>query len=176
MSSKKAPFLNTSEEHKKKAPVSINLAVITLSDSRKLEEDISGDLIQDLAEKNNHKVLLRKIIPDNAVLLETTIGDLLKDQNIQVIITNGGTGLAQKDLTIETIKPLFDKEITGFSTLFFHLGYQQAESATMLSRATAGIIDKTVVFCLPGSPRACQMALEKLILPEIGHIVRHTNE
>lgn len=176
MSSKKKHFKNTSEEHKRKALISVNLAVITLSDSRKLEEDISGDLIQELAEKNSHKVLFRKILPDDAALLEATIRNILKEQNIQVIITNGGTGLAKKDLTIETLKPLFDKEITGFSTLFWHLGYQQAESATMLSRVTAGIIDKTVVFCLPGSPRACQMALEKLILPEIGHIVRHTNE
>jgi len=176
MSSRKEPFKNTSEEHKKKAPISLNLAVITLSDSRTLEEDISGDLIQDLAEKNNHKVLLREILPDNAALLEAAVNNMLKDQNIQVIITNGGTGLAKKDITIETLKPLFDKEIAGFSTLFWHLGYQQAKSATMLSRATAGIIDKTVVFCLPGSPRACQMALEKLILPEIGHIVRHIRE
>ncbi|MCJ7581447.1 MAG: MogA/MoaB family molybdenum cofactor biosynthesis protein [Candidatus Aminicenantes bacterium] len=176
MISKKEPFKNTSAEHKKKVPLSVNLAVITLSDSRGLEEDLSGDLIQELAEKNNHKVLLRKILPDNASLLETTIRNVIKDQNIQVIITNGGTGLSKKDLTIETIKPMFDKEITGFSSLFWQLGYQQAESSTMLSRATGGIIDRTVIFCLPGSPRACQLALEKLILPEIGHIVRHTNE
>jgi len=176
VSTKKGSFKNTSEEHKKTAPTSLKLAVITLSDSRTLEEDISGDLIQDLAEKNNHKVLIRKVLPDDSALIETTIKNILKDQNIQVIITNGGTGLAKKDLTIETLRPLFDKEIPGFSTLFWLLGYQQAESATMLSRATAGIIDKTVVFCLPGSPRACRMALEKLILPEIGHIVRHAIE
>ncbi len=176
MSTQKGPFKNTSEEHKKKSPTSVRLAVITLSNTRTLEEDISGDLIQDLAEKNNHKVLIRKILPDDSALLETTIKNILKDQNIQVIITNGGTGLANKDLTIETLKPLFDKEIPGFSALFWFLGYRQAESATMLSRATAGIIDKTVIFCLPGSPRACRMALEKLILPEIGHIVRHIYE
>jgi molybdenum cofactor biosynthesis protein B len=176
VSTKKGSFKNTSKEHKKKAPTSLRLAVITLSDTRTLEKDISGDLIQDLAEKNNHKVLLRKVLPDDSVLLETTIKNILKDQKIQVIITNGGTGLANKDLTIETLRPLFDKEIPGFSTLFWLLGYKQAESATMLSRVTAGIIDKTVVFCLPGSPRACQMALEKLILPEIGHIVKHANE
>lgn len=176
MSTKKELLKNSSKEHKKKAPTSVKLAVITLSDSRTLKEDISGDLIQDLAEKNNHKVLLRKVLPDDSVLLEATIKNILKDQNIQVIITNGGTGLANKDLTIETLKPLFDKEIPGFSTLFWLLGYRQAESATMLSRATAGIIDKTLVFCLPGSPRACRMALEKLILPEIGHMVKHINE
>ncbi|MFC2167816.1 molybdenum cofactor biosynthesis protein B [Acidobacteriota bacterium] len=176
MSATKESFKNTSKDHKKEAPLSVNLAVITLSDSRKLEEDISGDLIQKLIEKNNNKVLFRNIIPDNAALLETTIGNMVKNKNIHAIITNGGTGLGNKDLTIETLKPLFNKEITGFSSLFWHLGYQQAESATMLSRATAGIIDKTVIFCLPGSPRACQLALEKLILPEIGHIVRHINE
>ena len=109
MSSKKETFKNTSEDHKKKAPISVNLAVITLSDSRKLEEDISGDLIQELFEKNNHIVLFRKILPDNAVLLQTTIGNILKDKNIHAIITNGGTGLGKKDLTIETLKPLFNK-------------------------------------------------------------------
>jgi len=176
MSAGKGPFENTSEEHKKKAPKSVKLAIITMSDSRTLEEDISGDLLQDLLEKKNHIVLIRKVLPDDSAFLKATIKSILEDQNIQVIITNGGTGLTKKDITIETLKPLFNKEITGFSTLFWHLGYQQAESAAMLSRATAGIIGKTVVFCLPGSPRACQLALEKLILPEIGHILRHINE
>ena len=163
-------------EHKKAAPASVKLAVITLSDSRTLEQDISGDLIQNLLEQGHHKVLVREVLPDDSTLLKTAIQKILKVKDIQVIITNGGTGLSKKDLTIETLKPLFDKEISGFSTLFWFLGYQQAESATMLSRATAGIIDKTLIFCLPGSPRACRMALEKLILPEMGHMIGHVDE
>ncbi len=176
MNIKEKQIKNTSKAHKKNVPLSVNLAVITLSNTRTLEEDDSGALIQEIAEKNNHNVLLRKVLPDDRGILETTINDILKNKNIQVIITNGGTGLTKKDITIETLKPQFEKEIPGFSTLFWLLGYQQAESATMLSRAMAGIMDGRVVFCLPGSPRACRMALEKLVMPEIGHILKHINE
>ncbi len=167
---------NTSKEHKKKAPSTVNFAIITLSNTRTLENDDSGDLIQDIAEKNNHRVLFRKVIPDDSALLEKTINEILEDENIQVIITNGGTGLAKTDITIEALRPRFEKEITGFSTLFWLLGYEQAKSATMLSRTTAGLIKGKAVFCLPGSPRACRMAAQELIIPEIGHILKHVKD
>ncbi len=167
---------NTSKEHKKKAPSTVNFAIITLSNTRTLENDDSGDLIQDIAEKNNHRVLFRKVIPDDSALLEKTINEILEDENIQVIITNGGTGLAKTDITIEALRPRFEKEITGFSTLFWLLGYEQAKSATMLSRTTAGLIKGKAVFCLPGSPRACRMATQELIIPEIGHILKHVKD
>lgn len=176
MKVKERHLKNTSKAHKKRALLSVNLAIITLSNTRTLEEDDSGDLLQEIAEKENHNVLLRKVLPDDQTILEATVNEILQDKNIHVIITNGGTGLAKKDITIETLKSRFEKEISGFSTLFWLLGYEQAESATMLSRAMAGIIDGRVVFCLPGSPRACRMAAEKLIMPEIGHILKHANE
>lgn len=176
MHDKNKRLKNTSKEHKKKTPLTANFAIITLSNTRTLENDDSGDLIQDIAERNNHRVLFRKVIPDNRALLEKTVNEILKDRNIQVIITDGGTGLAKTDITIEVLKPRFEKEITGFSTLFWLLGYEQAKSATMLSRTAAGIIKGKAVFCLPGSPRACKMAVQELIIPEIGHILKHANE
>ncbi|MBU1198789.1 MAG: MogA/MoaB family molybdenum cofactor biosynthesis protein [Nanoarchaeota archaeon] len=167
---------DTSKEHKKHAKISAGFAIITLSNTRTLKEDTSGDLIQEIAENNNHKVLFRKVIPDSKAVLEKTIRELLKNKEAQVIVTNGGTGLASTDITIETLAPKFEKDIPGFSALFWLLGYEQAKSATMLSRAAAGTISGKVVFCLPGSPRACKMAVEELIIPEIGHILKHAKK
>lgn len=175
MDDKNKGLKNTSKEHKEHAPVASTIAIITLSNTRTLANDDSGDLIQEIVEQHNHNVSFRQVISDDKASLEKSVREILKNEKIQVIITNGGTGLAKSDITIETLKPMFDKEITGFSTLFWLLGYEQAKSATMLSRAAAGIISGRAVFCLPGSPRACKLATEALILPEIGHILKHAN-
>ena len=95
----------------------------------------------------------------------------MKEKKVQAIVTNGGTGLTSSDITIEAVKGMFDKELPGFNSLFMLLSYPQVKSAAMLSRALAGTINGKVIFCLPGSPRACQLATKSLILPELGHIL-----
>jgi molybdenum cofactor biosynthesis protein B len=158
-------------EHRKKSHISAGVAVITLSTSRSLKTDTSGDVIQKILEDNRHRVLVRKVIPDSRQVLRAVLRELARDKSVNAIITTGGTGLAPTDVTIEAVHGMLDKELPGFNSLFMLLSYQQVKSASMLSRALAGTIKGRIIFCLPGSPKACKLALESLIVPELGHIV-----
>jgi molybdopterin adenylyltransferase len=158
-------------EHRAKSELNASVAVITLSDSRSLDTDKSGDLIQSLLEENGHRVLVRKLIPDSRNVLRATLRELQRDKKINAIITTGGTGLAPTDVTIEAVHGMLDKELPGFNSLFMLLSYSQVKSAAMLSRALAGTTKGKILFCLPGSPKACKLAMESLILPELGHIL-----
>jgi molybdopterin adenylyltransferase len=158
-------------EHRAKSGISAGVAVITMSDSRSLDTDKSGDLIQSLLEGKGHKVLIRKILPDSRNVLRATLRELQRDKKINAIITTGGTGLAPRDVTIEAVQGMLDKELPGFNSLFMLLSYSQVKSAAMLSRALAGTIKGKILFCLPGSPKACKLAVESLILPELSHIL-----
>jgi molybdopterin adenylyltransferase len=158
-------------EHKAKSGITAGVAVITLSDSRSMETDLSGDLIQRLLEEKGHRVLVRKLIPDNRTVLRATLRELQRDKNLNAIITTGGTGLAPRDVTIEAVQGMLEKELPGFNSLFMLLSYSEIKSAAMLSRALAGTIKGKILFCIPGSPKACKLALESLILPELGHIL-----
>ncbi len=162
---------NPVSEHKKKASSHANLAVITLSNSRSMNNDQSGDIIQKLLQENGHTVTVRKVINDSRNVLRATLRELIRQKNVQAIITTGGTGLSQSDITIETVRGMLEKELPGFTSLFMLLSYPEAKSASMLSRATAGTMKGKLVFCLPGSPRACKLAVESLILPELGHML-----
>jgi molybdenum cofactor biosynthesis protein B len=162
---------DTVSEHKRKADIRASVAVITLSDSRSADNDQSGDLIQRLLEDNGHTVVIRKLIADNRTVLRATLRELARQKDVNVIITTGGTGISPSDITIETVKGMLDKELSGFNSLFMLLSYPHAKSASMLSRALAGILKGKVVFCLPGSPRACKLATEALIIPELGHMM-----
>jgi molybdenum cofactor biosynthesis protein B len=159
-------------EHKKKADMRCtNVAVITLSNSRSAKEDESGDIIQKLLEENGHTVGVRKLIADNRTVLRATLRELSRQKDVHVIITTGGTGISSSDITIETVKGMLEKELPGFNSLFMLLSFPQAKSASMLSRALAGTLKGKAIFCLPGSPRACKLATEALILPELGHMM-----
>jgi molybdopterin adenylyltransferase len=162
---------NSVAEHRKKSDRSAGVAVITLSMTRSPETDTSGDVIQKLLEGSGHQVLVRKLIPDSRNVLRANLRELAREKKIQAIITTGGTGLAPLDVTIEAVRSMLDKELSGFNSLFMQLSYPQVKSAAMLSRALAGTIKGKIVFCLPGSPRACKLAMESLILPELGHIL-----
>jgi len=165
---------DSAAEHKKHAAISVNAAVITLSTSRANDTDPapdkSGDIIQELLEKHGHVIVERRLLPDNKLRLRAAIRRLSKDKNVNVIITTGGTGLSPTDVTIEAARDLLEKELTGFSALFTQLSFAQVKSAAMLSRAMAGSMNGKILFCLPGSPRACELAMESIILPELGHI------
>ena len=165
------PLADSVAEHRSKSDLRAYVAVITLSTSRKLEMDKSGDVIQQLLEQAGHIVHLRKVIPDNRDVLRATLRALCREKRIQAIVTTGGTGLAPTDVTIEAVRGKLDKKLPGFNSLFMLLSYPQVKSAAMLSRALAGTMKGKVIFCLPGSPRACKLATESLILPELGHIL-----
>jgi len=156
-------------EHRKKSGIRANVAVLTLSTTRSADNDQSGDLIQQLLEKGGHSVPVRKVISDNRTVLRATLRELIRQKNLHAIITTGGTGIAVSDITIETVRGMLDKELPGFASLFMMLSYPQVKSAAMLSRALAGVIRGRPIFCLPGSPRACSLAMASLILPELGH-------
>ncbi|MBZ5498720.1 MAG: MogA/MoaB family molybdenum cofactor biosynthesis protein [Acidobacteriia bacterium] len=163
---------DTALDHRKKADrLRTNVAVITLSNSRSAKDDESGDMIQKLLEESGHSVGIRKLIADNRTVLRATLRELSRQKDVNVIITTGGTGISSTDITIETVKGMLEKELPGFNSLFMLLSFPQAKSASMLSRALAGTLKGKAVFCLPGSPRACKLATEALILPELRHMI-----
>lgn len=162
---------NPVREHRERSRLCAGVAVITLSSSRTSENDLSGDTIQKMLQDSGHKVTVRKLICDRRDVLRATLRELVRQKDVQAIITTGGTGLASSDITIETVRGMLDKELPGFNSLFMLLSYPQVKSAAMLSRSTAGTIKGKLVFCLPGSPRACKLATESLIIPELGHML-----
>jgi molybdopterin adenylyltransferase len=161
------------QEHKKEAPRRVNCKVITVSDTRNSETDKSGKLMMDLLEQAGHKIIDYVIVKDEAVPIQNEIVKGCAKEDIDVILTNGGTGIAKRDVTIETVQRLLDKEIIGFGELFRMLSYQEdIGSAAILSRAIAGVVKNKAVFSTPGSTGAVKLAMNKLILPELGHVVR----
>jgi molybdenum cofactor biosynthesis protein B len=142
--------------------------VLTASDSRSAETDESGRLIRDLLTAAGHRVEYSAVLPDDPALIRKALLDNL--QGLDAIIVNGGTGIAARDSAIEAVRPLLDKELEGFGELFRYLSYQQIGSAAFLSRALAGVAAGKIVVTLPGSPDACRLAMEKLLIPELGHM------
>jgi len=158
------------KKHKEQAPQQVKCAVLTVSDTRNKKTDKSGKLIIDLLNQENYEVSAYEILPDDRDLIKAAIKLLTKNDSVESIIVNGGTGIAARDVTIEAIQPLFSKELPGFGEIFRMLSYQDdIGSATMLSRATCGCINHRLVFIIPGSTGAVQLAMEKLIIPEIAH-------
>jgi len=157
------------KKHKEHAPTSVKCGVVTISDSRTPETDESGKLIRDLLQKASHSVLFYVVVKDQS----KSIADAVEQASwtCEAIVTNGGTGIGKRDVTIPTLLPTFERTLPGFGELFRFLSYQSIGSAAMLSGAVAGVYHGRLVFCLPGSPDACRLAVEKLILPELGHAV-----
>jgi molybdenum cofactor biosynthesis protein B len=162
----------THEKHKHKAPRELRIAVITVSTTRTVETDISGKLLKEIIEKNGHAVSDYAVVPDLKEEIAGAVKKLL-GEGADAVIVNGGTGTAPADVTIEALRPLFTKEISAFGQLLAILSYREIGTAYANSRATAGIVDSRPVYCIPGSPDACRLAAEKLIMPEIGHTVMH---
>lgn len=163
----------STHEHKMEAPKSVNCKIITVSDTRDIETDKSGKLMIELLEQAGHRIVDYCIVKDESTPIQTEILKGCDREDIDVILTNGGTGIAKRDVTIETVKGLLEKEIVGFGELFRMLSYQEdIGSAAILSRAIAGVAKNKAVFSVPGSSGAVKLAMNKLILPEIGHVVR----
>ena len=144
--------------------------VVTVSDTRTLADDRSGDLILENLMAAGHSVAERLIVPDEPSVLKDAIERLVERPDISAILLTGGTGAAPRDQTPDTLSALFTRELPGFGELFRMLSYQEIGAAAMLSRATAGMIDRTVVFLMPGSTAAVRLAMERLILPELPHL------
>lgn len=159
-------------EHKSHAPVSVSCFVLTVSDTRTEANDTGGQAIRDLLEMSGHTITGHAIVRDDADTVTNTVGGWLNDVATQVIITTGGTGITSRDGTFEAIDRLLDKRLTGFGELFRMLSYEQIGAAAMMSRATAGRARDKAIFVLPGSPDAVRLAMTKLILPELGHVVQ----
>ena len=162
--------------HKAKAPKRVKVGIISVSSTRSLAEDKSGHWISKRAKKEKHDVLFHQLIPDDVETIRQTLQDVVNSYNPQVILLTGGTGIGAKDVTIEAVRPLFEKELTAFGPLFAQLSFEDIDSAALLSRATAGVVEKTILFCMPGSLKACKLACKVLIFPELGHLVGHIQE
>ena len=146
--------------------------IVTVSDTRTLETDSSGRLISALLEERGHRVSGRTLLKDEPGDVRQAVTALVNDSSVDVVITTGGTGITARDSTFEAIDGLLQKRLAGFGELFRMLSYHEIGAAAMLSRATAGLSERTVILALPGSEHAVRLAMEKLVLPELGHLVR----
>lgn len=161
----------SAEQHRQYAPAVLGFAVITVSDSRRPEDDTSGRTIREMAAAAGHRIEDSTLVPDDVAALRAALRRMLALPGVDVVVSTGGTGFSPRDLTLEAVGPLFDRPIEGFGELFRMLSYNQVGAAAMLSRAAAGLIGDRAVFLLPGSPKAVALAMEKLILPEAGHLL-----
>jgi molybdenum cofactor biosynthesis protein B len=163
-------------QHKANAPKSLKVAVLSVSTTRTLENDVSGLWIAEQAVRHGHEVVAHQVVTDAIEAVRQAVTHLLAETQPQAVIVTGGTGVSPKDLTIEALRPLMAKELSAFGAIFAQLSYQEIGSAALISRATAGVISRSLIFCLPGSLKACQLACNTLIFPELGHLQGHVAE
>jgi molybdenum cofactor biosynthesis protein B len=157
-------------EHRKAAVTGVRCAVLTISDTRKLETDVSGRTIVELLEGAGHVVARRQILRDDPKDVHNAV--LAHLGGVDAIVTTGGTGITARDSTYEAVAGLLEKQLDGFGELFRFLSYEEIGSAAMMTRATAGVARGTAIFILPGSEHAVRLGMNRLILPELGHVVR----
>jgi len=158
-------------EHKKKAAKSLGIMVITVSDTRDETTDLSGQLIKEMLAEAGHRIVGYQIVKDEPKEIEDLLRQTLGRKDLEVIILNGGTGIAPRDGTYEVVERLMQKRLDGFGEIFRYLSYQDIGSAAIMSRACAGIAGDKVMISLPGSKGAVQLAMGQLVLPEMGHMV-----
>lgn len=147
--------------------IPLNIAILTLSDTRTRENDTSGDLIQERAQGAGHRVIQRTLVREDMDRLRAQFRNWIDDPEIDVIISTGGTGMTRRDITPEAVRPFITKPIPGFGELFRMLSYKEIGTSTIQSRAEAGIADGTVIFMLPGSTNACRLGMDQIILSQI---------
>jgi molybdenum cofactor biosynthesis protein B len=166
----------SSVEHKARAPISIACFVLTVSDTRTEANDTGGQAIRELLEGAGHSVSGHAIVKDEPSQVTAIVRRQLADPATQVIISTGGTGISARDTTYEAVTGLLEKRLDGFGELFRMISFHQIGSAAMMSRATAGTVGRKAIFVLPGSPAAVRLAMEKLIVPELGHVVQQLSK
>ena len=151
--------------------IPINIAVVTISDTRILDNDKSGDVLEDRVLKSNHKIISREIVKDNFEEIYELFSNFINNEKIDVIISTGGTGLTGRDITTEVMKTLFEKTIDGFGEMFRWLSYSKIGTSSLQSRALAGVSNGTYIFCLPGSPSACRDGWDQILIHQLD--IRH---
>jgi molybdenum cofactor biosynthesis protein B len=159
-------------EHRHLAPGSVSCAVVTISDSRTEADDESGKLIRQRLSDNEHRVVAYYLLKNEPEAIREKIMELAGQEDVQVIITSGGTGVSHRDVTVDTVEPMLEKRLDGFGELFRYLTYQDIGTGSIMSRAVGGVIGGKVILCFPGSLGAATLAMDKVILPELGHLVR----
>jgi molybdenum cofactor biosynthesis protein B len=162
----------TVDEHRRQSPHVLSCAVITVSDTRTIETDTGGALVVQMLEAGGHRCVSRQVIPDDSAFMRALVEGLAGRGDIDAILLTGGTGIAHRDQTFETISALLTKPLPGYGELFRMLSFEQVGPAAMLSRAVGGLCGRTVVLTMPGSPAAVKLAMETLIVPELAHVVR----
>ena len=166
---------STPDEHRAHAPASVGCFVLTISDTKTPDTDTSGALIRELLASAGHRVVGAAIVRDEPADVARTVREACARDGVQAVLMTGGTGITSRDSTYEAIEGLLDKRLPGFGELFRMLSYAEVGAAAMLSRAQLGIHARRIVVSLPGSPNACRLALEKLVVPELGHLVREVS-
>lgn len=157
--------------HRAEGQAAFACAVVTVSDTRTEADDRGGAAILELLDASPHRVAARRIIPDEPAVIEDAVRAFAAQADVDAVLLTGGTGIAPRDHTIDVVERLLDKQLPGYGELFRMLSYQQVGSAAMLSRATGGVVGQAIVLTMPGSPAAVRLAMEELILPELGHLV-----
>ncbi|MFA6108652.1 MAG: MogA/MoaB family molybdenum cofactor biosynthesis protein [Candidatus Latescibacterota bacterium] len=158
-------------EHQQHGVREVGCAVVTVSDTRDEATDGSGQLMRSLLQEAGHRVVHYRIVKDSPLQIKGELATLGETAGCQALLFNGGTGIAPRDTTYDTIEKMLDKRLDGFGELFRYLSYQEIGSGAMMSRAVAGTYRGRIVFSVPGAPEAVRLAMEKLILPELGHLV-----
>jgi molybdopterin adenylyltransferase len=161
----------STQQHRESAPESVTCAVITISDTRTPETDTSGQIMRARLESFGHRIVAYQIVPDEPDQIRALLDRYASDPNCQVILFNGGTGIARRDTTFDVVSATLEKTLPGFGELFRMLSFDEIGAAAMLSRATAGVYRGTVIFSTPGSSNAVALAMDRLIAPELAHIV-----
>ncbi|GAB6096714.1 molybdenum cofactor biosynthesis protein MoaB [Desulfatiferula olefinivorans] len=163
--------------HHPSADHRFKVGILTLSTSRTTPaDDESGSWMAKHAAREGHEVVCHRLAPDDEAEIRKAIRDIIRTHDPDVLLLTGGTGLTRKDVTIEAVTPMFRKVMTAFAVVFAQLSFEEIDSAAILSRATAGIIGNTAVFCLPGSLKACKLACRAIIFPELGHLIGHIGD
>ncbi len=166
----------SAEEHRRQGAAAVACAVVTISDTRTIDTDKSGALIVELLEKAGHRVLDRAIVPDEPSRIRQLLSQWAQRGDVDAVLLTGGTGISPRDQTFETVSAMFTKPLPGYGELFRMLSYAEIGAAALLSRAVGGLFGSMAVLTMPGSTAAVRLAMEKLIVPELGHIVREATK
>jgi len=158
-------------QHRESAPETVRVAVLTISDTRTPETDTGGDVVEESMRGAGHEVVARELVRDEAASIRTTLVDFLARSDVDAVVTTGGTGISARDTTYEVVERMIEKRLDGFGELFRVLSYEEIGAAAVLSRAVAGAVGSKFVASLPGSRNAVRLGMEKLLVPEIAHIV-----
>jgi molybdopterin adenylyltransferase len=158
-------------KHRESAPETVRIAILTISDTRTPETDTGGDIAEELLEDAGQEVVERRIVRDEVAGIRNNLVDLLARSDVDAVLTTGGTGISARDTTYEVVERMLEKRLDGFGEIFRMLSYEEIGSAAMMSRALAGSVGSKFVASLPGSRNAVRLAVEKLLVPELAHIV-----